>query len=946
MDCLQLLRRVTLGLCWLTVWTVAASVEAADWPMWRHDSGRTGVSDERLPVSLRLQWVRTLPAPAPAFRNPRLQFDAAYEPIVADGLLLIASSRTDSVTAYDAATGRQAWRVQTNGPVRFAPAVWRGRVCFGADDGCLYCVDLKSGDLRWKYRAVPSSRLVLGNRRLISLWPVRGGPVVADGVVYFAAGVWPFEGAFVQALDVETGALIWRNERLGYLFGQHPHSAQSIGGLAPQGYLVIEKDELIVPCSTAYPARLDRRTGKLIEFALPIKARFPGGWFAALDAETADAVRRGKLSFDQVVNTEMHEDNLRQGDGTPGISRQIRTAQKTLQFDKPLDGVEGTIHSMAVADGRLFVSTREGRIYCFGDKNSQQAAVKKWPLTKRELTAMQTARQRAQTLVKQAGTTYGHAVVLGLGDGELVKALLLESQFQVTAIDDDPGRVARLREELEAAGLYGTRAAVMEGDPCRADLPRYLATVLTTAAPERIAALRSECLQTLRPFGGIAALQWAPGEKAEQVRTLRPGNFVLSMSAGEAIVRRVGPLPGSEQYTGDYAQCPDELVRFPLGVLWFDDTLSHFKRSVQPQFADGVMISQPKDWSKPRSKERGLDYPLLPTVFSDIYTGRVMESSEASALRAKLPADDLKTLQPIVYHPPHQKTLFNPVLPDVGKRTNPLTGELEPRLFPKSYGCDGGVDYGLLYTLRSGTAAYYDKGLESGTVYLSGPRSGCTNSIIPTGGVLNVPFFYDGCTCSYPLPVGMSLATMPESFEQWSTWGEQKIEPGSIQRVGINLGAPGDRMTRDGTLWLDYPIVGGPSPQIRIETTPAEPTYRYRHSLWMNEGDGWSWVVGSAAEGLKRLTLQDLRPGRYTVRLYFAELDDVQVGERVQTVSLQGRTVLAGFDILAEAKATRKGIVRTFADVEVAGELTLELTADKGNTLIGGIEVIRAESER
>jgi outer membrane protein assembly factor BamB len=52
---------------------------------------------------------------------------------------------------------------------------------------------------------VPSERKLLGNGRLISTWPVRGGPVVADGRVYFAAGVWPFEGVFVYALDAETG---------------------------------------------------------------------------------------------------------------------------------------------------------------------------------------------------------------------------------------------------------------------------------------------------------------------------------------------------------------------------------------------------------------------------------------------------------------------------------------------------------------------------------------------------------------------------------------------------------------------------------------------------------------------------------------------------------------------------------------------------------------------
>ena len=191
--------------------------------MWRRDAGRTGVTKESLPEKLELKWVRKLPTIEPAFHSSRLQFDAGYEPVVVDGRVLVGSSRNDSVTAYDTETGRELWVYHTNGPVRFAPAVWKDSVCFGSDDGCLYCVELSTGKLRWKHRATPNDRKLLGNRRLISVWPVRGGPVVADGQVYFAAGVWPFEGVFVLAMDIATGEVVWRNERLGYMFGQQPH---------------------------------------------------------------------------------------------------------------------------------------------------------------------------------------------------------------------------------------------------------------------------------------------------------------------------------------------------------------------------------------------------------------------------------------------------------------------------------------------------------------------------------------------------------------------------------------------------------------------------------------------------------------------------------------------------------------------------------------------------
>ena len=87
---------------------------------------------------------------------------------------------------------------------RFAPVAWKGKVYFVSDDGYLYCVDAENGRLLWKFRGLTQGkqvRKVIGHGRLVSLWPARGGPVLADGVIYFAAGIWPSEGIFVHAVD-------------------------------------------------------------------------------------------------------------------------------------------------------------------------------------------------------------------------------------------------------------------------------------------------------------------------------------------------------------------------------------------------------------------------------------------------------------------------------------------------------------------------------------------------------------------------------------------------------------------------------------------------------------------------------------------------------------------------------------------------------------------------
>jgi len=160
------------------------SVSADDWPAWRHDAGRSAASAELLPAELQLSWSRELGLPKPAWpEDPRLGFDACPHPIVARGTLFVASARTESLLACDAVTGEIQWQFFSNGPIRFAPVFWEGRLFFGSDDGFFYCLDASNGELLWKYNAASGQRRVIGNERLISVWPVRGGPVLHEGKV-------------------------------------------------------------------------------------------------------------------------------------------------------------------------------------------------------------------------------------------------------------------------------------------------------------------------------------------------------------------------------------------------------------------------------------------------------------------------------------------------------------------------------------------------------------------------------------------------------------------------------------------------------------------------------------------------------------------------------------------------------------------------------------------
>ena len=71
-------------------------------------------------------------------------------------------------------------------------------------------------------------------------------------------------GGLIPAIaqDAATGDVRWVNDRTGFLYGQHPHAAEALGGLTPQGYLAIVGDKLVVPCGTQLPAFFDLKTGE------------------------------------------------------------------------------------------------------------------------------------------------------------------------------------------------------------------------------------------------------------------------------------------------------------------------------------------------------------------------------------------------------------------------------------------------------------------------------------------------------------------------------------------------------------------------------------------------------------------------------------------------------------------------------------------------------------
>jgi len=314
----------SVGTCRVAAWWVLIGClmplpsRAASWPCYQGDAARSGVCGEQLRLPLVNTWVyQPAQRPRPAWPEPgrelhRIDFDYAPQPVIAHGLVVFGSSADDTVRALDARAGKVRWQFTTGAPIRFAPHVARGKCYVASDDGFLYCLDASGGKLVWKFRASPNERQFLGNGRMISRWPCRSGVVVEGGIVYVTAGMWPSEGIYVHAIDCETGEPLWCNDTSGCMALEYPHRrAFSLGGVAPQGYLLASEDLLLVPTGRSVPAAFDRRDGRL-KYWRPGANKHNGGCWATIAGDLLFNPAHGGSAD---VPVELGASGPRSGDG-------------------------------------------------------------------------------------------------------------------------------------------------------------------------------------------------------------------------------------------------------------------------------------------------------------------------------------------------------------------------------------------------------------------------------------------------------------------------------------------------------------------------------------------------------------------------------------------------------------------------------------------------------
>eukprot|EP00913_Durusdinium_trenchii_P008945 g8411.t1 len=556
--------------------------------------------------------------------------------------------------------------LKTKRVTKLAPAGMQHAHRFATVDRC--CYDAKNDVVLMAtyLKTGPTDDKVLGNGRVISRWPSRGGPVILDGVLYWAAGIWQSEKIYIRAMNPDTGKVIWTNDTSGGIYMPQPHGgANAKSGVSAQGYLFANEKQLFVPTGRAVPAAFDRATGKFLYYQLQ-KNGHTGGTAASAKGQfvynggigfvAADGSARTKLGAGQVaafsdgilhsngarllavkqVQRETKDrkgkkltvddhavlwriENVRGGQSliVAGNTAIVGGEKSVTLVDLKTKKITGTLpvdspaRGLAVSNGQLFVSTESGSIHCFG---SAPKANRVGNIAAKVESNAQTM-SAAKEILAKSKITAGYCVDLGCGDGSLALELVRNSDLRIVAIDADPKNVATARANLTEAGFYGSRVTVHLGDPANTHFPKYFANLVVSGQSVEKGAKTpdpKEIKRLQRPYGGVVAIG-APGEIKPDVRgaLAKAGNW-------------------SHLYSDPANTCCSlDEVKGPLSVLWYRDVdlelPQRHGRGPAPLFHNGRLFAEGMD------EIRGVD----------AYNGRTLWRFELKGILAPYDADHI-----------------------------------------------------------------------------------------------------------------------------------------------------------------------------------------------------------------------------------------------------------------------------------------------------------------
>ena len=342
------------------VWTLALPTvaAAAGWAQFHSGADRTGVSTTETVLT-----VATAPGLHRAWAAPTGTSPDGINssPAVARGRVFVGSD-DGALWAFDVSTGARLWHDQVGSAVRSSPAVANGRVFFGSTGGLVYADDARTGARLWSYNLgskITAAPLVVGDRVYIasrgdtlvalgaasgrSIWSAKfwgtwGGAAYANGVIFVGS-----ERSEVAAYDAATGVLLW---------------ATNLGSRVRSTPSVVD-GSVFAGTDAGQVAALDASTGAV-------------RWMtAAAPPETTPVVRSspavaGGMVFVATAQT------------TPmdGTAVALDVATGAIVWTSPL--ADYSTSSPAIANGVLYVGSYDTRLYAIDQLTGAQLWAPTW----------------------------------------------------------------------------------------------------------------------------------------------------------------------------------------------------------------------------------------------------------------------------------------------------------------------------------------------------------------------------------------------------------------------------------------------------------------------------------------------------------------------------------------------------------------------------------------
>ena len=367
---MRVLKTLLLVLC-LAVSAMAQDTPAANWSQFRGNHSLTGVSESNVPTSLKQLWTYeagdSIESSAAIVGSTvfvgsqkgelvalNLENGSVYwkfstgspigesSPAYAGGAVYIGDLG-GWLNALNASDGKKLWAFKTNGEIKSSPVVVGDRVLIGSYDEHLYCLSARDGSLLWKFK---------------TNGPVHSTPGVSGGMAFIAGCDALFRAIRIadgkEVFNVSSGAYTGASPALrsgSAFYGTFDNEVLSVNLAQKQIVWRYQHPERKFPFYSSAAVTTTRVVvggrDKLVH-GLTLSGK--GVWTFATRArvESSPAIAGGRVFVGS-------------NDGRFYVLG-LNDGAKLWEFNAgaPLSA------SPAIANGRIVIGSQDGRLYCFG----------------------------------------------------------------------------------------------------------------------------------------------------------------------------------------------------------------------------------------------------------------------------------------------------------------------------------------------------------------------------------------------------------------------------------------------------------------------------------------------------------------------------------------------------------------------------------------------------